>query len=116
MLICKNDVTRQSTMAKKTRTNQCKYMQITDLQTNLSKHETSQAQQNKLDNKVNQIKLNKVYINVSLQAKKKEPAMNLACVNKQGSGIPNLQNNKACKFDQRDQKKQLSTARKHCKK
>ena len=48
--------------------------------------------------------------------KKKEPAMNLACVNKQGSGIPNLQNNKACKFDQRDQKKQLSTARKHCKK
>ena len=40
-------------------------MQITDLQTNLSKHETSQAQQKKLDNKVNQIKLNKV-INFSL--------------------------------------------------
>ena len=61
MLVCKNDATRQSTMAKKTQTNQLKYMQITDLQTNLSKHETSQTQQNKLDNKVNEIKLNKVY-------------------------------------------------------
>ena len=43
-----------------------KFMQTTDLQTNSSKHETSQTHQNKLDNKVNQIKINKVYIHVSL--------------------------------------------------
>ena len=68
---------------KKTQTNQRKYMQITDLQTNLSKHETSQAQQKKLDNKVNQIKLNKVISILVCRQKKREPAMNLVCVNKE---------------------------------
>ena len=82
MLICKNDATRQSTMAKKTQTNQRKYMQITDLQTNLSKYETSQTQQKKLD-KVNQIKLNKVMSILVCRPKKREPAMNLVCVNKE---------------------------------
>ena len=94
MLICKNDATRQSTMAKKTQTNQRKYMQITDLQTNLSKHETSQTQQKKLDNKVNQIKLNKV-ISILVCRPKKKGTCDESSLRKQGSGsIPNLQNNK----------------------
>ena len=66
MYICKQDVAKQAETSKKTKTSQRKYKQTTDLQTNLTKHETSQKQQNKLDNKVNQIKLNKVRINVSL--------------------------------------------------
>ena len=68
---------KTSRNVKKTKTSQRKCKQTTDLQTNLSKHETSQKQQNKLDNKVNQIKLNKVYIHVSLWTKKQEPAMSL---------------------------------------
>ena len=101
---------------KKTQTNQRKYMQITDLQTNLSKHETSQAQQKKLDNKVNQIKLNKV-ISILVCRQKKKGTCDESSLRKQGSGsMPNLQNNKPCKFDQCGQKKQLSTARKHFKK
>ena len=66
MYICKQDAAKQAKTSKKTKTSQRKYMQTTDLQTNLSKHKTSQKQQNKLDNKVNQIKLNKVRINFSL--------------------------------------------------
>ena len=57
-------------------------MHTTDLQTNLTKHETSQTHQKKLDNKANQIKLNKVYTHVSLWTKKQEPAMSLGWVNK----------------------------------
>ena len=59
-------------------------MHTTDLQTNLNKHETSQAHQKKLDNKkANQIKLSKVYTHVSLWTKKQEPAMmSLGWVNK----------------------------------
>ena len=71
MYICKQDVAKQAETSKKTKTSQRKYKQTTDLQTNLTKHETSQKQQNKLDNKVNQIKLNKVRINISKVNKKK---------------------------------------------
>ena len=66
MCICKKDVTRRSTVEKKTQTSECKLMYTHDFQVNARSQETSQTQYQQLKKKGKQIKQNKADLQQSI--------------------------------------------------